>query len=723
MISGLREVSRMSNKREAKIKITLKSDICMGSGYSYAGIVDSDVCYDEEGIPYIPAKRLKGCLRETYEGIVSNKYSIASNEIFGKRGAAQSGDFYISNAYLDNYNELKGLIKDRKSKDKPWYDSQNILNRYTHILGQTKIDKGVAVDNSLRYTRVVNRYLPGSKEQDMVFFADITYSKDYEDAIQDCIKGTRHIGMKRNRGFGNVKCELDNRKDVKELELNKKIGGGDEKRCIAYQISNITPLMLSGVDENKSEDYIAGQNILGALATRFLEKYDADSKEFQDLFLNNTVQYTNAYPLSKEGVHYPAPMYINQLKKNKRVVNSIVFDSDKENDGSEYSTRDGNIPKKMNGKYIRIVNDKVSVLEVDKDIVYHNSHTNKNDAGEEGLLYGMEVVREGQQFEGRIFCPEKYVGFISQLLKSGDYYFGKSKSSQYGRCRILGVRTDNSIENDKRIDAHGGEKIVVTFQSDAIFVSDDCYTINRDEVVKTIAKEIGIGDCYEIRDTKSYITTTKSTGYMGVWNLRKNVMPTIAAGSAIVYKIKQDCVVQGEFVGERNIDGYGNIKIQKLENLKDRYGEAKTLDCRTSISGNYNVSLLQPIMTDIIISDWLDEKLNVKMNSDITSGLDNTQIGRVTLMLKESINEGKNDKTIDEEFENRIKTIKKDSTKSKAKKLYDNAKEACEAGLESKHAKELEALGYKQNEIKKMMKECWSEYLMQILVYEKYISK
>lgn len=714
----------MSNKREAKIKIILKSDICMGSGYSYAGIIDSDVCYDEEGIPYIPAKRLKGCLRETYEGIVSNKYSIDSNEIFGERGASQSGAFYINNAYIDNYSELKSLLKERKlSNNKQLYDSQNILGRYTHVLGQTKLDKGVAVDNSLRYTRVVNRYLPGSKEHNMVFFADITYSKEYEDAIQDCIKGTRHIGMKRNRGFGNVKCELDNPKDVKELELNKKIDGGDEKRCITYQISNITPLMLSGIDENKSEDYIAGQNILGALATRFLEEYDADSKEFQDLFLNNTVQYTNVYPLSKEGIHYPAPMYINQLKKNKRVVNSIVFDSDKENDGSEYSTRDGNIPKKMNGKYIRIVNDKVSVLEVDKDIVYHNSHTNKNDAGEEGLLYGMEVVREGQQFEGRIFCPEKYVEFISQLLKSGDYYFGKSKSSQYGRCRISDVKADIVSDNDAVIDVKDGEQIVVTFQSDAIFVSDNFYTINRDEVVKTIAKEIGIGDCYEIKDTKSYITTTKSTGYMGVWNLRRNVMPAIAAGSAIVYKIKQDCIVQGEFVGERNIDGYGNIKTQKLDDLKDRYGKAEFLDCRASIDGNYNVSLLQPLMADIIISDWLDEKINENMSSSSKSGLDNTQIGRVTLMLKESVNERNNDKEVKDEFVKRIDSIKSESTKSKAKKLYDNAKKVCKADLDSKQAKELTALGYKQDEVQTMMEKQWSEYLMQILVYEKYTNK
>ena len=36
-----------------ELRITLKSDLCVGSGYSYAGIIDSDVSYDECGLPYM----------------------------------------------------------------------------------------------------------------------------------------------------------------------------------------------------------------------------------------------------------------------------------------------------------------------------------------------------------------------------------------------------------------------------------------------------------------------------------------------------------------------------------------------------------------------------------------------------------------------------------------------------------------------------------------------
>ena len=45
-----------------KIRIELLSDLCTYSGETYNSLVDMDVIYDEYGIPYIPAKRIKGCM-------------------------------------------------------------------------------------------------------------------------------------------------------------------------------------------------------------------------------------------------------------------------------------------------------------------------------------------------------------------------------------------------------------------------------------------------------------------------------------------------------------------------------------------------------------------------------------------------------------------------------------------------------------------------------------
>ena len=80
--------------REYRLIITLKSDLCVGSGYSYAGIIDSDICYDALGLPYIPARRLKGCLREAAEliGLSDRQRNLRP---FRRRRSQQGGrDFY-----------------------------------------------------------------------------------------------------------------------------------------------------------------------------------------------------------------------------------------------------------------------------------------------------------------------------------------------------------------------------------------------------------------------------------------------------------------------------------------------------------------------------------------------------------------------------------------------------------------------------------------------------
>ena len=69
-----------------KLYIKLLSDLCTYSGESYNSMVDTDVVYDKYGIPYIPAKRIKGCIREAALellefGLISkDTYEISSQD-------------------------------------------------------------------------------------------------------------------------------------------------------------------------------------------------------------------------------------------------------------------------------------------------------------------------------------------------------------------------------------------------------------------------------------------------------------------------------------------------------------------------------------------------------------------------------------------------------------------------------------------------------------------
>ena len=165
----------MGRIKEGKLKIELQSDLCAGSGYSYAGIVDSDSCYDEYGMPYIPARRIRGCMRETAETLLYSIYDEHKVEaLFGYRGNDHSSDFVIGNAYVEEYYEVRS---DLEKLSIPEITAQSILDRYSHVVGQTRIENGIADEGSLRYTRVINQYSPVDKGEN-INFLDNEYPPD-----------------------------------------------------------------------------------------------------------------------------------------------------------------------------------------------------------------------------------------------------------------------------------------------------------------------------------------------------------------------------------------------------------------------------------------------------------------------------------------------------------------------------------------------------------------
>ncbi len=86
-----------------KLTIKLLSDLCTYSGDTYNSVVDTDVVYDENGIPYIPAKRIKGCIREAAKEMADLGIGTSQiDEIFGKEGN-QNSAFSLSNAYIENF--------------------------------------------------------------------------------------------------------------------------------------------------------------------------------------------------------------------------------------------------------------------------------------------------------------------------------------------------------------------------------------------------------------------------------------------------------------------------------------------------------------------------------------------------------------------------------------------------------------------------------------------
>jgi CRISPR-associated protein Csx10 len=214
-----------------KMKITLKSDTIPGSGEGYGAIIDSDIVFDEVGIPFIPAKRIKGCLRESANDVCTmldaSKTKILSidlsmvkekskddkkkkkefkvvQEIFGKTGMETSAPISFSNFIIKDYQDNFDALVYFETKYPEIVSPQRVVQSYTYLRQSTAIDEtGTADDHSLRTFRVLKK---GKIFEGILSIGN--QDPEVEKLIVLACWNLRHIGTKRTRGFGEIQCQL-----------------------------------------------------------------------------------------------------------------------------------------------------------------------------------------------------------------------------------------------------------------------------------------------------------------------------------------------------------------------------------------------------------------------------------------------------------------------------------------------------------------------------------
>ncbi len=209
-----------------EIKVTLLSDTLTASGEGFGAVIDTDIVFDSLGIPFIPAKRIKGCLRHSSNEVAkmlkmaNSKIQIDVETTFGKKGAIDSAPVYFHNLtvlhYQKNYDWLNYFSQHQEYK--MLVTPEMILETFTTLRQQTAIgDKGVAKPHSLRTLRVLRK---GQQ-----FISEITLYEESNAIINTlyyACKNLRFIGTNRNRGFGRVECVL--LKKGQEIQISRKKG-------------------------------------------------------------------------------------------------------------------------------------------------------------------------------------------------------------------------------------------------------------------------------------------------------------------------------------------------------------------------------------------------------------------------------------------------------------------------------------------------------------------
>jgi len=215
--------------RHYTLRLELASPALIGSGEGFGAVIDTDIVFDDVGIPFVPARRIKGCLLDAAEEVremfdasqIKTDFSIRIKETFGETGAKKPAPVYFSNLTIEDYEENKEWLEyfQKTEKYNDIVSRDRILETFTEIRQQTKIGSdGVADDHSLRTIRVIKK--------GTVFLGDIGI-EDSNEAILDTLvlacMNFRHIGTKRNRGFGDVRCSLLDDDDELSIKAETKL--------------------------------------------------------------------------------------------------------------------------------------------------------------------------------------------------------------------------------------------------------------------------------------------------------------------------------------------------------------------------------------------------------------------------------------------------------------------------------------------------------------------
>lgn len=338
------------------IQITLESDLCLPSGDGYAGVVDTDICFDEYGLPYIPGKRVKGCLRECALEIVELEEELEDtfNLLFGKTGDEYSGLLKLGTGRYKDYDTLVSEAKE--------HSADEILSYFTNTRTATRIEKGHSKAGSLRTIRVANC--------GEVFLFDCVFPEACETLLRRACNLLRHMGLNRTRGLGEVKCELvSESKDVEHGSL--RISNFGELKLLSYIMHLEEPVIMADRSGRPSgcEDYIFGSAILGAMANLWLCDHGRpdnahENETFKKLFLSNKVFYSAAFPTDGQRIYHPTP---HSLKTDKDKYK--LFDESK----APYCDMDDNPICKRHGGYANFEKDSTYFYSVRKEVSVHHA--------------------------------------------------------------------------------------------------------------------------------------------------------------------------------------------------------------------------------------------------------------------------------------------------------------------------------------------------------------
>ncbi len=652
-----------------KITIKLLSDLCTSSGETYNSLVDTDVVYDTYGLPYIPAKRIKGCIREA--AIEMKDMGLIKAEdfsaLFGKEGHSSSG-FTLSNAYLQDYSDAKAALTAYQQAD--FVSQQAVLDIYTSMRTQTAVnlETGVAEENSLRTARVVNKGL--------VFEAYCNIkNQSLTDRLKEAVSLVKHMGISRSRGLGLVEMRLEEGQKTEAFHVLIDKGQLKDKNKLRYTISLKSAMICKSAQGNqaKTQDYIAGSKVLGIIAGAM------GSEKYQQLTVTDELIVSNAYIVNNGKRCQVGPVSLQKEKDHSWLDGTMTL--------LDMRYRPDVTGKQMTPANIAYLGEDGSKVDVVTEISYHHRRPDDKSIGratgdnDGSSFYQLCSISPGQNFSGYIYASYSQAEEILEAVKNlGPVRMGYGKSSEFGAV-------DFTIDLVEAVEATSEmvHEAAVTLVSDMILYNEAGFLSTELSVLGEYLNEVlGVKD---ITIENPFLVFTTVGGYNVTWKARKPIFTAFAKGTSFIIKSATGFdvnILNNTFIGERVAEGYGELIASKLSsspevmvkkpcimdfNKNQSYGDADII--QTLLQTEFDSRLQKEIM------DLLDKNKGIYKNKP--EGF-NAAVAKLRVMYKnETSYEAMQDQV------NGIEGKDKQGLCSQLLKLVDPSclKKQISAGLES----------------------------------------
>lgn len=617
--------------KKYELRIRLLSDLCVSDGGVYNSSLDIDICHDEYGFPYIPGKRIKGCLRECALELRDWGMEINIETIFGCEGEAK-GALSIRNAYVENYVELRKQVEQHRNS--LLFHPQNVLSHYSYIRTQTAVDKetGTAKDKTLRVMRVAKK--------DLMFIAEMEMDEAYQSQFENILAVFHSMGISRTRGLGEIKAECqpvnDDPKDEESVDMEAVKRQIKKEGCLRYSVCLEEPLICKSIDggESRSLDYIQGSRILGVV----LQEMN-DAGKSVNAFLKNTRElfFSNAYleEAGKRLTEVPATYY--SVKDNDRKY----IDKAYENEENKARTDKWQL-NVMKHCYVGEAPDgtilKKSVAMEER---YHHRRPEDKSIGrviehekDPGVFYQVSSIAAGQSFQGYVKGTMEQLQDVARYLSRRRYYsIGTSRSAEYGKVTIKLHLDEKDTSTDRAaasMSADPGMDLLIKLESPAIVYSREHVTYSMDvkDLVEEVDAVLGLKESEDKPDRiDDFVNYTSVGGYNVTWNKRKPTVEAFDKGTVLIYHFEnrpslsfdlKSNRINSAVIGERNLEGYGEISVSGLPLGNEGY-EGKLYSPPDTPNTEEKINVNETELADEISRKMWQEYIRIKARAKTES--------------------------------------------------------------------------------------------------------